>query len=533
MGISNSAKKTSSIASPFFYSLALHLSLISIILALPVHSGSLNPLSLGSLFLYLRNDDSGLLEKSAADPEQDKTTDLRTAHNINERKTDEVLMSKMSPGEQEKTIASKTFNAEDEKNHITPPPEAKPIQENNPESLESMSLSSQIRGTTVEDQPKAGEAKGWKVEVITKEKPAMSASNSSVTEFFDTVKPARIVSRAAKSDDDAGRNISARDNALEEKPFAPQPFQKTVHDRDLKEKALPERKGQGQGKQVMAKKVAIEKAGPQGYTGAGMEGKSQDRDERHRNTVIAKASGTTMEIPSGGGSTPLPSQQLTSAVVKPAHPASVESGMKTELTQQADDAIHKDRVDKKESAQPDRREAGIKDEKFGFGFPKVEVPQSEDVKVEVNLDGRETQSVFIHLAKKPYPSPGQRVYKSKQGDVKCAAETKEEDLGASGIRHIFSIVKADHGIYTFTIDNKGNEIHVATIAFRLYEGQERERIKEYKNVQIQPGAVLRFKFIVPDAIFWDDKDRFSGEIESSKSMTKFNGSGLIWIEDKD
>ncbi len=610
MGISCSGKKTSSIATPFFYSLALHLSLISFVLTLPAHSGSLNPLTLGSLFVQLRNDDNVQLEKSAPDSKQNKRVDLRTAQNITGVKNDEVVMSKISPDYKEKTVASKTFVAEDEKNHIAPPPDSKPRQENNLELVQSESRSAEIRGITAESKRKTPEAEGEQVEVITKEKPAMSASNAGPKDFSDTAEPARITAGAAKSDSAAGRDPSKRDDVLpEEKPVVPQPFQqppisaealvekipkmlplqgetgkpvsepeekgkasrarlekdkdklierverlearyelpasnpiqKTIHNKELKKEALSGKKWQGDSKEVRNKKSAIKVADSQSNKGAVKEAKSQDRDERYKNTEIAKASGTPMEIAGGGVSMPISSQQPSSGGVKPAYSASVgadtkgtesESEMKAAFAQQWEDSIRKDQVDKRGATQSERREAGTKDKKLGFSFPKAETPQLKDITVEVNLDDKETQSVSIRLSKKPYPATGPRAYRGKQENVKYAAETKE-DLGASGIRHIFSIVKADHGIYTFAIDNKGNDVHVARIVFRLYEGRGRERIKEYENVQIQSGAVSRFKFIVPDAIFWDDKDRFSGEIESSKSVTKFNGSGLVWIEDKD
>jgi hypothetical protein len=42
------------------------------------------------------------------------------------------------------------------------------------------------------------------------------------------------------------------------------------------------------------------------------------------------------------------------------------------------------------------------------------------------------------------------------------------------------------------------------------------------------------RFLMPDAVFWDDEDFFSGNIEDSSYITKFNyDKGLIWKEEKD
>jgi hypothetical protein len=41
-------------------------------------------------------------------------------------------------------------------------------------------------------------------------------------------------------------------------------------------------------------------------------------------------------------------------------------------------------------------------------------------------------------------------------------------------------------------------------------------------------------FVLPDAVFWDDEKFFSGSIEDSDSITKFNAeTGFVWKEGKD
>jgi hypothetical protein len=73
--------------------------------------------------------------------------------------------------------------------------------------------------------------------------------------------------------------------------------------------------------------------------------------------------------------------------------------------------------------------------------------------------------------------------------------------------------------------------------FRLFEGKSGERIKEFKAIELFPNAIIKFKFILPEAIFWDDEHYFTGTIESlesSNTLTKFSEkTGLIWKEEKD
>jgi hypothetical protein len=59
-------------------------------------------------------------------------------------------------------------------------------------------------------------------------------------------------------------------------------------------------------------------------------------------------------------------------------------------------------------------------------------------------------------------------------------------------------------------------------------------MKEYKSFPLPPSTVTKFRFLMPEALFWDDTDRFSGSIEDSRSVTKFRyETGLTWKEEKE
>lgn len=61
----------------------------------------------------------------------------------------------------------------------------------------------------------------------------------------------------------------------------------------------------------------------------------------------------------------------------------------------------------------------------------------------------------------------------------------------------------------------------------------RERTKKYDAVKVAADGATKFKFLFPDMIFWDDEDAFTGSIEDSDSLTKFNPErGLLWKEEK-
>jgi hypothetical protein len=114
------------------------------------------------------------------------------------------------------------------------------------------------------------------------------------------------------------------------------------------------------------------------------------------------------------------------------------------------------------------------------------------------------------------------------------ADEESGPAGGAPAKRILSVVNADKGIYTLVIGNAGGKTCVANAVFLLFERTKKERTKEYKEIQLAPGTGVKFKFLVPDAIFWDDDDRFTGSIEDSESITKFNSdTGLIWREVKD
>lgn len=167
------------------------------------------------------------------------------------------------------------------------------------------------------------------------------------------------------------------------------------------------------------------------------------------------------------------------------------------------------------------------------GIPLPEVLLSRDIQVEIFLKGSGIPSVFTRLTKKPYPVPSRRDTAKKEEEVHYISRTKARELGEPGIRLILSVASAEKGVYSFAIENKGKEVYEAAVLFDLYEGREKARTKEYRNITLRPGAAHTFKFILPDTIFWDD-DVFSVVMEDSKHITKVQDtSGLVWKEEKD
>jgi len=82
--------------------------------------------------------------------------------------------------------------------------------------------------------------------------------------------------------------------------------------------------------------------------------------------------------------------------------------------------------------------------------------------------------------------------------------------------------------------NTAETLQKTSLMIRLLEGKKGARNRKFETINLKPHAELTVKFILPEGIFWDDESYFSGSIESSESITKFNDTtGVVWKEQKD
>lgn len=171
---------------------------------------------------------------------------------------------------------------------------------------------------------------------------------------------------------------------------------------------------------------------------------------------------------------------------------------------------------------------------------KTEMPQAgipmllREIRIEVLFEGPETQGISARINKKPHPK-SLKSGGSKMSEVDFTSETAEmKNGGKIRVKRIFLIASAEKGIYNVIIGNKVDREYNADIVFTIYEGKEKAKAKKYGTIKLTPNSMIGFKFILPEAVFWDDDEYFSGRIEDSNSMTKFkHETDLIWREEKD
>jgi hypothetical protein len=169
-----------------------------------------------------------------------------------------------------------------------------------------------------------------------------------------------------------------------------------------------------------------------------------------------------------------------------------------------------------------------------IGFPLPDAFFLKDIKIQVSIKGPEMPEVSRRLLERPLTDGAGS---ATVDNHEVAVKEEAEDIAIGGrvsTEKMFSVAKAGKGIYTFVMENKGGKPYEADVTFILYGGENSQRIKTYEDLSLLPGTALRFRFVLPQAVFWDDEDRFTGSIEDSNYITKFDyNSGLIWKEKKD
>lgn len=92
------------------------------------------------------------------------------------------------------------------------------------------------------------------------------------------------------------------------------------------------------------------------------------------------------------------------------------------------------------------------------------------------------------------------------------------------------IEKALEGIYTFYAES-GDGISVTSdFTLKLFESTGRARTRQISKKNVSGKTVIA-RILMPDGIIWEDESAFTGSIEDSNSVTKFNSeTGVIWKE---
>ena len=95
------------------------------------------------------------------------------------------------------------------------------------------------------------------------------------------------------------------------------------------------------------------------------------------------------------------------------------------------------------------------------------------------------------------------------------------------------IETAREGIYVFSVEAEQGGAVRASFTLKIFETGAKEKVAAIGTRTVSTKAVLT-KVLMPEGVVWDDDAAFTGSLEDSDSVTKFNAqTGLYWKEYND
>jgi len=491
----------------FFWSSVLHLIMLTLLLTLPIYSGGIHSRSRSfwEIFVDLRGE--GKSAEKAVSPQKSPSTAFRPARR---KDTNEIAIPKTPKAEEKKSVQKDSVDK-------AVPPEAKKDKE--PE-----------REKPVEEAPSILEPPA--VNPPASSSPAPAAEQR-IIELED--KPAQMVEektedktplKEERREEKVAANVkeveSPKSSPVAESPNPPLILKESPKEETgLARPPEPASSGKTLKESALASKIVSESHANEAQQSSPLEQKPIETPE------VKSA-----DNPASSGPAPTaplsPSQAETAGkTASPSTKADADNG---------GDGIKASGNDNKkaEVMPPIQKMAANEKKEPAIGIPLAEALLWMNIKIEVISGSAEMPDVATQVFKRSHPMD--RVRKGeKQKEVDVVQKTEEGDkTEKTRSKKIFSVAKADKGIYTVIMRNKGEKADGADIIFTLYEKGKKERIKKYRAVTLSPEAAVKFKFLLPEGVFWDDGDRFSGSIEDSDSVTKFNSeTGLTWKEEKE
>jgi hypothetical protein len=145
------------------------------------------------------------------------------------------------------------------------------------------------------------------------------------------------------------------------------------------------------------------------------------------------------------------------------------------------------------------------------GDIKLLITSEEDLLVKV---------LFINHPKARHDKPiSKKDAKEQQKITPVVVRTAKSTLEAV-------IERSREGIYIFVVEQKGNKPVNGKFSLKLFESRSKSVASREISSQTEIARLL-----MPEGILWEEDAAFSGNIEDSDSVTKFNSdSGLVWKE---
>ncbi len=159
----------------------------------------------------------------------------------------------------------------------------------------------------------------------------------------------------------------------------------------------------------------------------------------------------------------------------------------------------------------------------------VEAPVTGDLKLELTGKNRSLKGAKITVLFRDYP-------RSRRGKTMVKAEALRRRqihprLARPAENTLQAVVAvAAEGVYEFWVESESGGAVEAECVARFYEKTGRAKNKSLGTRTVGNKERIT-RVLMPEGIIWEDDSAFSGSMEDSDSVTKFNSeTGLVWKE---
>lgn len=177
------------------------------------------------------------------------------------------------------------------------------------------------------------------------------------------------------------------------------------------------------------------------------------------------------------------------------------------------------------SEAPERKSTGTPSQTKGLFSP----PLTGDIKFELVARDDLQRGVRVTVSFRDFA-------RSKRGRPLSRTEARRvraitPKIVMPGENSIHAIIDhAAEGVYYLRVEHERQQISDVAITIRLFEGTSRARNKTVR-VRAIAGNETVVRLMMPEGVVWEDASDFSGSLEDSDSITRFNSdTGVEWKE---
>ena len=162
----------------------------------------------------------------------------------------------------------------------------------------------------------------------------------------------------------------------------------------------------------------------------------------------------------------------------------------------------------------------------------IEPPLAGDLKLEVTATPDALKGVRITVTFREFPKE-RRNRPMQKGEARRFQTVAPKIAKITGNTLALVIVSSLEGIYEFRNVSESADTTEADFRVIIHENSSKPKTKPVGTRKISAkGSIV--KVLMPEGILWDDETAFSGSLEDSESITKFNTeTGLNWKEYKE